>query len=86
MERSKFIESCGGPMLDWAGLARLLPGVSVRGIKALVSRDTKMRQLLEPHKKPIGRKVFFRTEGVGEALGLISCEAENEGRQPCQSS
>lgn len=80
MQKQEFIASCGGPLLDWTGLARLLPGVTIRGIKSATARDTEMRRLLEPHKKQIGRKIFFRTEGVGEALGLISCEVSHDPR------
>lgn len=72
MTRDEFIDRCGGLQLDWAGLLPLFPGTTERGLKsALARKDTELRKLLEPHKKQIGRKIFFRTEGVGRALGLI---------------
>lgn len=72
MTRNEFFDRCGGKLqLGWVDLLPLLPGFSVSTMKSAMGRDTELRKLLEPHKKPIGRKVFFRTEGVGRALGLI---------------
>lgn len=81
MTRKEFINFCGGKLqLNWADLGPLFPGVSERGLKSAIARkNTELSKLLGPHKTQIGRKVFFRTEGVGRALGLID-EVQNESR------
>ena len=72
MTRNEFFDRCGGRLqLDWDGVLQLLPGLTDRGIKSAIYRKTELAGLLRPHMNRIGRKVFFRTEGVGRALGLI---------------
>lgn len=72
MTRNEFIDHCGGRLqLNWEGILPLFPGMSKRGLKTSLQRQSELSKLLEPHKKKIGRKVFFNTEGVGRALGLI---------------
>lgn len=80
MTEKEFIDHCGGLQLNWAGLLPLLPGVTERGIKSAMTREnTEMRKLLLPHRKKIGRKVFFHTVGVGLALGLIDDKGGKNG-------